>query len=497
MKYLQYFLTWLIVVALLGGVAYGLYLLYNAGYSLSVIILLTLYAINAPATLAIFIQKRHNSAKLSWILAMAIFPLIGHLFFFIFGQRYKNRKELYDYQSADNFRLETLKNKDELKVSPENVKLFKAQSNMSKRGIYKANINLYRTGDKGYKALFKDLRSAKKFIHLHYYIIKPGEIYDEFKEIITKKVREGVEVRFIIDDFGRWAMPWYEIKYLKSQGVQVQIFGKVHFPFIGSENGFRSHRKLAIVDGEVAHTGGLNISDEYANLDPKYGLWVDFQARISGKAVRSFSLLFIEDWFNLSKVRLSYKKYLTEQDKGQSNLVMIEDSPENKVPIMQDSIVNMILNAKKSIHLTTPYFIPTPEVFAALRTACLSGVDVNLYIPGKADKKTVIVATRFYANNLKKYGAKIYETKDILIHSKIGMFDQQYAYIGTANLDMRSLYSQFEIISLVEGPVIHQIEGLFDYYRSLSNKWEKIKVDPHPFKEKLLRFYVNLFSPIM
>lgn len=495
MKYLQYLLTWIIIGFILGGAVYGLYLLYNAGYSLSVIILLSLYIINSTVTFTIFVQKRHNGAKLSWLLSMALFPVIGHIFFLIFGQRYKNRKEFHDYHKKDNFKYELFSNKND--VSEENLNLFKYQSNISKRGIYKANINLYKTGDKGYKALFKDLRSAKEFIHLHYYIIKPGEIYEEFKEIITKKAKEGVKVKFIIDDFGRWAMPWYEIKYLKSQGIEVKIFGKVHFPFIGSENGFRTHRKLAIIDGKIAHTGGLNISDEYANLDKKYGLWIDFQARISGAAVRSFSLLFIEDWFSLTKERLNYKKHLQEEDKGQSNLVMLEDSPENKVPVMQDSLVNMILNSKKSIHLTTPYFIPTPEIFSALRTACLAGVDVNIYIPGRADKKTVIVATRYYANELMKFGAKIYQTKGTLIHSKIGMFDERYAYIGTANIDIRSLYSQFEIMSLVEGPVVNQIKDLFTYYQSLSKQWTDLNKDISPVKDKLIRFYVNLFSPIM
>ena len=156
MKYLQYLVTWIIIGFILGGAAYGLYLLYDGGYSLSVIILLSLYIINSTVTFTIFIQKRHNGAKLSWLLSMALFPILGHIFFLIFGQRYKNRKEFYKYHEKDNFKHEIMNADNE--VAENNKDLFKYQSNISQRGIYKANINLYKTGDKGYKDLFKDLR---------------------------------------------------------------------------------------------------------------------------------------------------------------------------------------------------------------------------------------------------------------------------------------------------------------------------------------------------
>lgn len=164
---------------------------------------------------------------------------------------------------------------------------------------------------------------------------------------------------------------------------------------------------------------------------------------------------------------------------------------------MQDSIVKMILNAKKEINITTPYLIPTPEIFAALRSAALSGVKVNLYIPGKADKKTVLVASRHFATKLQEHGVNIYEANNMLVHSKVGMFDGKYAYFGTANLDTRSLYAQFEFIELVEGAVIKDFIKLFEYYQTLCRKVEVNEYKTRRIGTALQRVFVNIFSPLM
>lgn len=474
-------------IAFLVIIGYLFYMMHEAGYSVTLVVLVALYSTSAFFNLILFSQTRHSGAKLSWIIVMTLLPIFGHIIFVIFGQRYSKRKSLEEYRKKDTFKYE--------EKGVEGLDIQKRQSSISKRGIYPADITLHRTGAEGFKALFEDLESAKEFIHIQYYIIKPGEIYEQLKQILIKKVKEGVEVRFIVDDFGRWGMPWYEIKDLRDKGIKIGIYGKVHFPFIGSENGYRTHRKLAIVDGVTVHTGGINIADEYAHLNKKYGLWIDYQVTITGKAVRSFSLLFIDDWKMVTGISLDIKKYLKEKDGGKSRSVLVEDSPEIVDPILQDSLVTWILNAEKSIKLTTPYFIPTEEVIGALRTASLSGVDITIYVPGKPDKKLVLISSMYNAERLTKYGIKFKVAKDMLIHSKLGLFDDKYAYFGTANIDNRSLYSNFETVNLVSGPIVKDIKKLMIEYDEMSNI-KKFNKTPR-IKERFLRVFVRIFSPLM
>lgn len=487
MKKLNRTIWYFIGIAFLVIIGYLFYIMYQSGYSITLVALVALYSVSSFFNLILFSQNRHAGAKLSWLIVMTILPIFGHVIFVIFGQRYSGRIDFDIYKTKETFKHE--------KKGIAGLDIQNKQAKISNRSVYPADMQLYKTGSEGFKALFKDLKSAREFIHLQYYIIKPGEIYEQLKKILIDKVRSGVKVRFIIDDFGRWGMPWYEIKQLRDHGIKIGIYGRVRFPFISSENGYRTHRKLTIIDGKSVHIGGLNIADEYAHLNKKYGLWIDYQVKITGKAVRSYSLLFIDDWKMVTSESLNIKDYLKEDNFGKSKSILVEDSPEIKDPILQDSLVSWILNAKKTIELTTPYFIPTAEVFSALRTAALSGVKITIFMPGKPDKKLVLISSMNNAEILSKYGIKFKIAKNILVHSKLGIFDNQYAYFGTANIDNRSLYSQFEIVNLASGPIVQDIKKLISEYDELSEVYKFNKLPR--IKTRILRVIVKIFSPLM
>ena len=474
------------------ALGYGVYALIHSGLSVVAITMIGSYLLLSTFVVVIFAQRRHSSAKLAWLTILVLFPVVGHIIFIIFGARYTKRKPISEYRKKNTFEYEELTNS-----SKENKDLFNKQIQISQRGAYKADIKLYKTGYEGFEALFEDLEKAKKYIFLNYYIIKPGIIFDRFKDILFRKAAEGVKIKLIVDDFGTWALPWYVIKDFEQKGIEVAIFGKVHFPFISSENGYRSHRKMAVIDGKVVHTGGVNIADEYASLNPQYGIWLDFQIRITGEAVKSYVLLFIDDW-NINKgAILSPEKYLVDNKGGKETTVLVEYSPEIEEPILMDSLINWIHNAKDEIHLATPYFIPSEEIIVALRSAALSGVKINLYLPGKPDKPAVLLASKYWASQLLPYGVKFFETKDILIHSKIGLFDKKYAYLGTANIDLRSMYSQYEMIALVEGSIVNEIDSLFLTYRKLSKELTKKDLLSNKFKNRIVGFIACIFSPMM
>ena len=472
------------------GLGYGFYALYEMGLSVWLVILISIYALTSIFVVILFLQNRHPSAKLSWTVIMIVLPIFGHIIFFAFGQRFKYRKPQKEYLKKDSFKEETYK---ELP----NTNPMNAQSNISKRGIYNAEFEIFKNGIHAYKKLFSDMRKAKEYIFIQQYIIHAGEIYDEFKDIITTKAKSGVKVKLIVDDFGRWAMPWHEIKLLQDCGIEIQIFGKVRFPFISSKNGYRTHRKQVIVDGKIAHVGGMNIGDEYANITKGYGKWADIQVSVQGEYINSLLLLFIDDWKIVSGETLDIAKYRKNKKHTGSKAILVEDSPEVIEPIISNSIAHWISSAQKEVTLATPYFIPTTTIFNAIKHASMSGVKVRIYIPHRADKKSVLLASLRWAEQLIPYGVEFIQTNDQFLHSKVGVFDNKYAYFGSANIDMRSAYSQFEFVTMVSGKVVKDITNIFKGYEKNS----KIVTDDN-FKhswivKKLIRLYTNLMSPIL
>ena len=466
----------------------------DSGVGVWLVTLISIYIISVVFSLFLFTQRRHDAAKLSWLLIMIALPIFGHIIFFAFGRRYSGREHQVTYLNKDNFKYEKLGVNKKASKSVQDT-LMKQQA-VSKRGIYDGDYEVFKSGVTAYETLFTDLKKAKKFIHIEMYIFHQGEIYDEFKSIVIEMAKKGVEVKIVVDDFGRWAMPWYEIKELEKRGITVKIFNKVRFPFISSDDGFRNHRKMFIIDGVIAHTGGMNIGDEYASLDKKYGEWIDFQCKVTGKAVRSISLLFLSDWERITKTKLDYNKYLLEKPGGSSQSVLIEDSPETFEPILSESIVSWISRAKKEITLVTPYFIPTPTIFDAIKRAAQSGVDVTIYIPGKSDKNYVMLATMFWVKEISKYGVKFRIMNETIIHSKIGVFDKEIAFFGSSNLDMRSSFSQFEFIMLVSGKVVNDINKTIDSYKVSSRFVTEADYKTSWIKGKIVRTYVTIFSPV-
>ncbi len=216
--------------------------------------------------------------------------------------------------------------------------------------------------------------------------------------------------------------------------------------------------------------------------------------------MRSYILLFIDDWKLTTRQELSIEsslKYLDDQKEGSSTLVMVESSPEINSAQLKDSFISLIHNAKETIELVSPYFVPPIDVVAALRAAALSGVRVSLYIPGRPDKKTVLFASRAYARALMEYGVEVYELNNILAHSKIGIFDHKYAYFGTANIDIRSFYSQFEITNVATGKVVDDLQTLMKEYKVMAFQFKSLDVKIKRWKERLINLFVLLFSPLM
>ncbi len=461
------------------------------GLHVEAAIMITSYILASFTGVLLFAQRRQATAKISWLTIIILIPFIGPLIYLIFGKRFKERlsKEEYIKKYNDTYKAQS-------KSIKTNSQVLLEQSKLTNKNILPGNMKFFDQGMKSFESLFKDIGASKKFIHLNYYIIKQGELWEEMKYILFKKVKEGIEVRLIMDDFGKWTLPWYELRSLKKNGIKLSVYNKVKFPFISSQDGFRTHRKYSVIDGEIVYAGGVNISDEYVGFSSKYGMWEDVVVKITGSAARAFSLLFINDWLFSSDQKLSIKKYAPKiSEKGANKIIMVDDSHELDFPLLQTSLIKWILSAKKSIEITTPYLVPTPEIENALKAVSLMGVKVRIYVPGLADKKYVFQASFENALDLAKYGIEIRVINHKFLHTKAAIFDGKTAYIGTMNIDYRSMYSQMENVTLFEGPSVKSIQTIFNKYHDDSKPLKKLKNKFRPrtlIKSTILKLFYSI-----
>ncbi len=475
-------------------IAWGIYELFADRKRWLEITLIFLYVPSLIASLLIFINKRSSIAKLTWLFVVLAIPIIGPFLYVIFAGKYKQRMPHSEYLSKYKFM--------NSKATENNTAETDSLNNISrytKRPIVLGEIETSRRIMDTFILLFDDINNAKKFIHLHYYIIKRSEIWDELKNLLIIKAKQGLEIRIIVDDFGSWTLPRRDFKELRKNGIEVKLFNKVVPPFISSEDSFRTHRKYTIIDGEIGYIGGANITDEYISFATKYGAWEDVVSKVSGEAMQSINLLFIADWFFMTHEKLSQKKYnpiKENQDSGTTKMLMLEGTPEVQEPIIEDVLINLINNTKKSIQISTPYFIPSNPIFKALRYAAMKGVDITIYIPGLADKKVILFASKIFAHELMEYGIKFRESNGKFMHSKLWLFDDEVASVGTVNIDFRSLFAQLENILFFEGEKTKEIKELFDVYLKDSTKLELPARNSNTFRRIKLNF-VKIIAPML
>lgn len=455
------------------------------------------YVVNIIISVWIFSKERNYETKLSWLIFIILIPIIGHIVFIFLGRKniYQQSKLEYEesYKSFANKNLVVHKNIDS------HSHWEKKMSSLIMRDWKNSSFEVYKHGFQAYESLFKDIENAKHHIHIEMYIMKPSETYDQFKSILIKKVSEGIKVKIMIDDFGKWAFSDNELNEMRGYGIKIEIFNKIKFPFLNIKQSFRLHRKVIIIDGNIVHTGGINVSDEYSSFDKKYGYWVDVNARITGDICNDFSQLFLYSWFQITKIKLDSEIYIPKQNNKDINSksLLLEEGPNVLEYFLEKSLMNCISFSSKKIRLATPYFIPSKKLLEQLKFALLEGVEVEIFIPGKADKKAILEATHFYLNELILSGAKVYEMKNMFLHSKIGTFDSELGYLGTINLDMRSLYSNYESLNFVSGEIVSEIDAIFNDYK----KYSTLLIPKTNMRISLFHlfklFLIKVLSPLM
>ncbi|RHW43226.1 cardiolipin synthase [Neobacillus notoginsengisoli] len=405
--------------------------------------------------LVIFLENRHPTQTITWLVVLGSFPLLGFIFYILFGRNYKKERIFRKKYFLDKQAFLTVEGEAneipanrQSKYAGQQQKLVTLAQRLGNSPIsFTTETKTLANGSETFEHILQELKKAKHHIHLEYYIVRDDEIGKEIKSILCRKARDGVEVRFMFDAVGSWQLSKKYVADLRKAGVEAVPFGPVKLPFLNNKFNFRNHRKIIVIDGMTGFVGGLNIGDEYLGRNKKIGFWRDTHLMLKGDAVRSLQLIFLQDWYYMTNKSLLTEEYFPHVPAGRDlgGVQLIAGGPDNEWTAIKKIFFSMITSAQKSVWIASPYFIPDEDIKSALQIAALSGIDVRILMPNKPDKRIVFHASRSYFPDLLEAGVKIYEYQHGFMHSKIVIVDSELASIGTSNMDMRSFHLNFEV----------------------------------------------------
>ncbi len=414
-----------------------------SGY-MAIAVAIVVYIVNRPD---------NPTLKLSWCILILVFPFLGSFLYIMvklqIGHRVIDRKLTNQIELSRPYAVSEYHTEIRLSLEDAGVSnLAQYVEDFGPYPIYRNNAVQYLpSGDALFEELMIRLRRARHFVFLEYFIIAEGYMWDTILALLTKKVKEGVEVYLLYDGTcSIGTLPPGYAKKMERLGIKCKVFSPV-YPLVSTHYNNRDHRKILVIDGHTAFTGGINLADEYMNVKKRFGHWKDTAVMIQGPAVRSFSLMFLQIW-NTTDPVLRYKTYLdvpVPEFLYENGYVMpYADSPLDAEQIGKMVYLDMINRAKRYVHITTPYLILDHEMVTALTYAAKRGVEVAIVMPHIPDKKPVFALSKTHYPELLAAGVRIFEYTPGFIHAKMVVCDDLEAVIGSINFDYRSLYLSFE-----------------------------------------------------
>ncbi|MBQ4820929.1 cardiolipin synthase [Aquimarina sp. MMG016] len=361
-------------------------------------------------------------------------------------------------------------------------------------------VKLLKNGVTTFKAIFEALRNAEHFIYLEYYIFEEGELTDELLELFQEKVNQGVSIKILYDGIGSLSLSKMYVKKLRNIGVEIHKFLPIRFGKFLSSINYRNHRKIIVVDGKIAFTGGINVADKYLKGDPTLGMWYDTHLQIKGPAVNSLKAIFVLDWYLVSndKTILNTSTFVDHTKKGVSSVQIVHSGPDDDFSSTQQMYFSIISEAKKYVYITNPYIIPGESILDALKIAAMSGVDVRLLLSEKSDNIIVRWCVRSYFERLLQAGVKICLFPEGFMHSKTIVADNTISSVGTTNLDIRSFEQNYEVNAVIyddEFAVALKNDFLENCYKSVSLNYNTFV--HRPWIHKLKEGIAKIFSPVL
>lgn len=465
---------------------------------LSVVVVLKLYSKHANAAM-----------KMPWIMLILALPVMGLSMYLLFeilgdpgiGKRLNAiRKRMQEALPQDAGTLARLERQNRSAASQSRY-LWKSTG----WPVYEnTQVDYYAEAADAFEKMKVELEKAESFIFMEYFIVEDGSSFRELEDILIRKARQGVEVRFLYDDIG--SMGYVNMRFAKrlnDEGIRCYAFNPV-LPVLNLFLDHRDHRKITVIDGKVGFTGGYNLTDAYFDRVRPYGKWKDTGLRLEGEAVRSLTVAFLELWSIQSKEKRKeaedWGKYLdiVHRVPAEGFVQPYTDNPLSEERTAEDVYLNMISQAKETLYFMTPYLIITDEMSRTLCLAAKRGVDVRIITPGIPDKKMVYAVTRSYYAGVTRQGVRIYEYTPGFCHAKQCICDGRIASVGTSNLDYRSLYHHFENNVLLSGcsavgDVATDFEATFPQCEEVTEKYSS----GHGAMLQIWQCILRLFAPLM
>ena len=466
-------------------------------------LLIIAYGITVISIVGIVLSENRNPVKsLAWITVLLLFPVGGLVLYLFFGRSIKNTHMI----SRRNKRKLRQGESTVTTVIPENYtpemrQLTELGRSLCGATFYPDNrVEVYSYGRDKFEALFNDIRAAEEYIHLQYYIIEDDHIGRALRDALIERAKAGVKVRVIYDDFGCWGVSRKFFRSMREAGIDIHPFFKVVFPPFATRINWRNHRKLAVIDGEVAYVGGMNVADRYIDGGSKFGCWRDTHMRITGPAVAAVQYSFAVDWSFMGQSLLQepVDMSLPKGPGEAAGLQMMRCGPTSEWSNVSLYMLKAIGNAKKLVYIQTPYFLPTDAMLSALQAAALSRVDVRVMIPLKSDSSTLTLASYSYIMECLRAGIKIYLFEAGMLHSKTMMIDDRLSAIGSANIDFRSFEHNFEETMFIFSSEVNttlRAQFMADLQQSTrvrASVWRR-----RPIMQKAKESIVRLLSPVL
>lgn len=404
-------------------------------------------------TIGLVNDNRNASYKIGWICIVLILPLTGHIMYALWGKSNANKKIEKKILATLNHGNQYLSYNTDL--ANEYALKYPTKSRISRYmesqhfPLTKNNqITYYPMGEDTFEAIFEDIKMAKNFILMNFFIVGEGVLWDRIHQMLLQKVNEGVSVKFMYDDFGATLRTSKHFRRdLENEGIETAVFNPIHKYTDKLYMNYRSHQKIIVIDGNIGYTGGMNLADEYVNLIDRFGTWKDNAVKVYGDAVWGLTVTFLQMWeICKNGERIDYNPYRPTAEFQPNDVYchVISDGPANNPNNPIESIYKQIINyAKKYVYITTPYLIIEDDMRQALITAVKSGVDVRIITPYIPDKKNVKRLTNYNYGQLLEAGIKIYEYKPGFIHAKT-IINEDCGIVGTINMDYRSFYLHYE-----------------------------------------------------
>ena len=476
--------------------------------------LLSVYLIN---------QKGNPAFKIAWMVPILTVPVFGALFYLYFHLQMESRllnqqvvkevartAELSEQKEEDRAALE--------KESPQVANMVSYLRKVSNSAVHtNTTASYYPSGESAFDVILRELSAAKHYIFIEFFIVDQGYMWETILEILRAKVKEGVEVRIMYDGMSDYfRLPIHYARHLNEEGIKCQVFSPI-VPLLSTVQNNRDHRKIMVVDGHTAFTGGINLADEYINQKERFGYWKDACLMLKGDAVQDFTLMFLQMWNVVEYVKLSraerdnaqhhlldeYRRYIQMpipkcEEAGKGFVIPYDDNPLDDEQVGELVYLDILNTAKKYVHIMTPYLVLDHNMMVALTYAAKRGVDVKIIMPHIPDKEYAFILARTFYNELLEAGVEIYEFLPGFVHSKIFVSDDEKAVVGSINMDFRSMYLSFECAAfLYRNKEIHTIEE--DFQNTLK-ECEKVTGEVYrsqPLWKKLAGSLLRLFAPLM